>query len=133
MFALPPTLISPATVREAGGGKPANRNWETVAWIFWGPLGPLPVFVGTHPTALTVRSFGLSVGSWIGPLTVTNTTPICVPFSEIGIGALPSQGAGAVAGAAGRPFGSAGLLRAQIARSRPDSVIALAWATIFWF
>jgi hypothetical protein len=89
MFALPPTLISPATVREAGGGDPLNRNWETVAWIFWCAMDP-PVFVGTHPTALTERSFGLSVGSWTGPLTVTNTTPICVPLTEIGIEALPS-------------------------------------------
>ena len=75
------------------------------------------MLVGTQPTVTTFRSFGLT------PLvTVTNASPICVPLTVIAIPVLPSNGAGAVPGrGSGMPLGSAGLLRAQMARSRPDS------------
>jgi hypothetical protein len=117
MFTLPPALISPATVSAAGGGDALKRNFDTVAWIFWCALEALPVLVGTQPTVTTFRSFGLT------PLvTVTNARPICVPLTMIGIPVLPSYGAGTVPGSgSGIPLRSVGLLRAQMARSRPDS------------
>src|SRR5215470_1371177 len=85
MSTLPPALISPATVSAAGGGEFLKRNCVTVTWIFWCALVTLPVLVGTHPTAVTLRSLG-----FVPLVTVTKTTPTWVPLTVIGIAALPS-------------------------------------------
>src|SRR5690242_21708076 len=85
MLTLPPALISPATVSAAGGGLVLKRNCDTVTWIFWCALAAVPVLVGTHPTAVTLRSLGL-----VPLVTVTKTTPTWVPLTVIGIAVLPS-------------------------------------------
>src|SRR5260370_37444587 len=58
MLEWPLTPISPRTVSAAGGGAALKRNWETGAWLFWWALAALPLG-GSHPTATTLRSFGL--------------------------------------------------------------------------
>ncbi len=61
--------MAPRVRSAAGGGALLNRNWYTVAWIFW-RAAALPVVAGAQPTATTLRSLGLT------PLvTVTNTEP----------------------------------------------------------